>query len=245
MDGIFGIGPLELFFVAIIALIVLGPERLPGVLREIAKTIRRVREITNEFTNQFSDEIKALDEINPRKILNDMVDPSKPLPGEKSSELADGKSTANKPVATPKPSAPKSESTKEKATANAILSSKAATEAARATKAAKEAEAAKEAAKALDAKTVPVDGVNGTADGAADGAGGEVENSIMPPSIESAHTPAPSTTPIDTSVTSASTTNASTTDAAPAETRATETHSTDAHSTDAHSTEPAPMDERA
>ena len=32
MDGIFGIGPLELFFIAIIALIVLGPERLPNVL---------------------------------------------------------------------------------------------------------------------------------------------------------------------------------------------------------------------
>lgn len=144
MDGIFGIGPLELFFVAIIALIVLGPERLPGVLREIAKTIRRVREVTNEFTSQFGDELKALDEINPRKILADMTDPTKPLPGDKPADASSTAQTVNKPVATPKPPAPKAQ-----VTANAILSSKAATEAARATKAAKEAEAAK----AADEKT--------------------------------------------------------------------------------------------
>lgn len=148
MDGIFGIGPLELFFIAIIALIVLGPERLPSVLREIAKTIRRLRELTSEFTNQFGDELKALDEINPRKILNDMVDPTKPLPGEKAADASTASSAANKPLSAPKPAGPKSQ-----ATANAILSSKAATDAARATKAAKEAEAAKGDAKALEAKS--------------------------------------------------------------------------------------------
>lgn len=140
MDGIFGIGPLELFFIAIIALIVLGPERLPSALREVARTIRRLRELTNEFTSQFGDELKALDEINPRKILSEMTDPTKPLPGEKTTSADPTASLAgeNKALTPPKNTSPKA-----KATANAILSSKAATDAARATKAAKEAEAAK------------------------------------------------------------------------------------------------------
>ncbi len=83
MDGFFGIGILELFVIAILALIVLGPERLPGVMREGAKYIRALRKMTNDFTSQFSDELKALDELNPRKIFNEMTDPNQPEPGEK------------------------------------------------------------------------------------------------------------------------------------------------------------------
>jgi sec-independent protein translocase protein TatB len=83
MDGFFGIGILELFLIAILALIVLGPERLPGVMREGARYIRMLRKMTNEFTSQFSDELQALDELNPRKIFNEMTDPNRPEPGEK------------------------------------------------------------------------------------------------------------------------------------------------------------------
>ena len=42
----FGIGLPELIFIAIIALIVLGPERLPGTLREIAKMWGYVRNLS-------------------------------------------------------------------------------------------------------------------------------------------------------------------------------------------------------
>jgi len=69
----FGIGIPELIFIAIIALIVLGPERLPGTLREIAKMWGYVRNLTNELTSQFGDELKALDDINPQKIMREMV----------------------------------------------------------------------------------------------------------------------------------------------------------------------------
>jgi sec-independent protein translocase protein TatB len=82
VDGIFGIGPLELILIAVLALIVLGPERLPGVMREGAKYMRRMRRMGNELTSQFSEELKMLDEINPRKILNEMTDPDQPEPGE-------------------------------------------------------------------------------------------------------------------------------------------------------------------
>lgn len=85
MDGIFGIGPLELILIAIIALIVLGPERLPSVMREGARYIREIRKLGNELTSQFSDELKVLDEMNPRRLINEALEPkhddtSRPAP---------------------------------------------------------------------------------------------------------------------------------------------------------------------
>lgn len=74
MDSIFGIGLPELFFIAILALIILGPERLPGTLREIAKAWGYIRNLGRELTEQFGDEFKALEDLNPRKILNEMAD---------------------------------------------------------------------------------------------------------------------------------------------------------------------------
>lgn len=70
----FGIGLPELIFIAIIALIVLGPERLPGTMREIAKMWGYVRNLTRELTSQFGDELKALDDINPQKLMREMID---------------------------------------------------------------------------------------------------------------------------------------------------------------------------
>lgn len=74
MDSFFGIGIGELFFIAIIALIVLGPERLPGAIREVAKWSRTIRNLSSELTSQFSEEMKAFDDINPQKILRELTE---------------------------------------------------------------------------------------------------------------------------------------------------------------------------
>jgi sec-independent protein translocase protein TatB len=76
MDSFFGIGLFELVMIAVIALLVMGPERLPGAMREVAKYMRQLRSISNEFQSQFSDELKMLDEMNPRRIINDVMDPN-------------------------------------------------------------------------------------------------------------------------------------------------------------------------
>jgi sec-independent protein translocase protein TatB len=73
MDGFFGIGIQELVLIAIVALIVLGPERLPATLREVAKFIRYVRNLTRDFTEQFGDDFKALEDLNPRRILQQAI----------------------------------------------------------------------------------------------------------------------------------------------------------------------------
>lgn len=76
MDSFFGIGMFELIMIAIIALVVMGPERLPAAMREVAKWMKQVRHVSNEFTSQFSEELKMLDELNPRRILNEALDPN-------------------------------------------------------------------------------------------------------------------------------------------------------------------------
>jgi len=78
MDSFFGIGLFELVMIAIIALVVLGPERLPGAMREVAKYMKQLRSISHEFQSQFSEELKMLEEIDPRRILNEAIDPNSP-----------------------------------------------------------------------------------------------------------------------------------------------------------------------
>lgn len=98
MDSFFGIGIFELFLIAVIALIVMGPERLPGAMRTIAGYMRQIRNISSEFTSQFSEEIKMLEELDPRRMVNEVLDPTKtPAPASKT-PLA--KSTPTKPTTT-------------------------------------------------------------------------------------------------------------------------------------------------
>lgn len=77
MDSFFGIGIFELFLIAVIALVVLGPERLPGAMRTIADYMRQIRTVSSEFTSQFSEEIKMLEEMDPRRMVSDVLDPAK------------------------------------------------------------------------------------------------------------------------------------------------------------------------
>lgn len=74
MDSFFGIGIGELIFIAIIALIVFGPKRLPEVIRQVARTWGYVRNLTRELMAQFSEEMSALEELNPKKLLNELAE---------------------------------------------------------------------------------------------------------------------------------------------------------------------------
>jgi sec-independent protein translocase protein TatB len=116
MNGFFGIGFMELAFIAILALIVLGPERLPGAARETAKFLGQLRAISSEFTSQFSEELQVLDELNPKKLADEFVQeamkptskqgtnktkktPTKPKPAANTQPLAD-KHSASPPAKT-------------------------------------------------------------------------------------------------------------------------------------------------
>lgn len=57
---IFGIGPFELALVALIAFIVLGPERIPGVMRQLGRVVRQVRNWTQEMTREYGQDIQEV-----------------------------------------------------------------------------------------------------------------------------------------------------------------------------------------
>ncbi len=57
---VFGIGPLEIALVVLIAFIVLGPERIPGTMRQLGKWTRQLRETVNNITRDYNTEIREL-----------------------------------------------------------------------------------------------------------------------------------------------------------------------------------------
>lgn len=116
MDSFFGIGIFELFLIAVIALVVMGPERLPGAMRTLAGYMRQIRNISSELTSQFSEEIKMLEELDPRRMVNEVLDPTKtPTPTNKT------------PLAKPTPAKPPANTaanTAAKSTTTAIAAAK-------------------------------------------------------------------------------------------------------------------------
>jgi sec-independent protein translocase protein TatB len=53
----FNIGPLEFLVLAVVGLIVLGPDRLPGLARDAARMIRTLRELASGARTQLRDEL--------------------------------------------------------------------------------------------------------------------------------------------------------------------------------------------
>jgi TatA/E family protein of Tat protein translocase len=58
---IFGIGPMELILVLIIALMVFGPDKLPEIGAKLGKAMRSMREATHEFSREIEETRQALE----------------------------------------------------------------------------------------------------------------------------------------------------------------------------------------
>ena len=58
-----GIGGLEYIVIGIVALVVVGPERLPGMLRQLGKMVAKARGMANEFRSSF-DEMARQSELD-------------------------------------------------------------------------------------------------------------------------------------------------------------------------------------
>ena len=57
----FGVGPEELVLILIIALIVLGPERMPKVARDLGRVVGELRRTSDQLREEFLNADKLLD----------------------------------------------------------------------------------------------------------------------------------------------------------------------------------------
>lgn len=62
MNGVFGVGPLEMLVIAVLALIFIGPERLPRVIGQTLKTIRELRQYATGFQEEFREDFRQMRE---------------------------------------------------------------------------------------------------------------------------------------------------------------------------------------
>jgi sec-independent protein translocase protein TatB len=104
----FNIGPWELLVLAFVGVIVLGPERLPGLARDAANMLRQLRDLAtgarnqlkNELGPEFSDvDLQALRDL---RALNPRTAISRALLGDDE----DAGVVANQPAAGPEPPPP-------------------------------------------------------------------------------------------------------------------------------------------
>ena len=73
----FGLGYSEILVIAVIALIVIGPKRLPELLRNVGKVMGQLRRASDDLRREilFSDEIRDM-----RDAITDVVNPPDPPP---------------------------------------------------------------------------------------------------------------------------------------------------------------------
>ena len=56
----FGVGVTEFIFILVIAMIVLGPDRLPDAMGKVGRMVRKLRVWAQEFRAEFDEEITML-----------------------------------------------------------------------------------------------------------------------------------------------------------------------------------------
>ncbi len=112
----FDIGWTEMMVIAVVAIVVVGPKELPGMLRTFGKTMGKVRRMSRDFQRQFDDALKEadLDEVrkgietvkkaNPTQALKQAMSPI----SDQMTEVAGTAKapTASKPVSAPKAPVP-------------------------------------------------------------------------------------------------------------------------------------------
>jgi sec-independent protein translocase protein TatB len=69
----FDIGWSELLIIGIVALIVIGPKELPGVLRAAGHWMTKVRRMASEFQGQFQEAMREAEMADLKKEVDDMA----------------------------------------------------------------------------------------------------------------------------------------------------------------------------
>jgi sec-independent protein translocase protein TatB len=110
MDSIFGIGPMELALILIIAGLVMGPERMVQTARWLGQKVSEMQAISHNLRNQLDREIAALDKDGGVRTA---VDEVQQIGQQLQKEVADTRQQLNRiggqHATTPKPASPNDE----------------------------------------------------------------------------------------------------------------------------------------
>jgi sec-independent protein translocase protein TatB len=68
----FDIGWSELVVIGVVALVVIGPKELPGVIRAVGRGVSRLRTMAGEFRTQFDDAMREAELHEVKKTFTDM-----------------------------------------------------------------------------------------------------------------------------------------------------------------------------
>ncbi|MFT2089434.1 Sec-independent protein translocase protein TatB [Paraglaciecola sp. 2405UD69-4] len=94
----FDIGFFEILFIAVIALVVLGPERLPGAIRSTLKTVRGIKGMANGFRQEVEQQFKIHElHENLKKAEEQNLENLSPELQESVNELRDAAKSVQKP----------------------------------------------------------------------------------------------------------------------------------------------------
>jgi sec-independent protein translocase protein TatB len=102
----------EFLLIGVVALIVIGPKELPGVLRTLGQYTRKVRRMAADFQNQFQEAMREADLADLKKEVDSMASDIKnydPLKDVRSDVEAMGKDIESSLKAEPTPAAPQAE----------------------------------------------------------------------------------------------------------------------------------------
>jgi sec-independent protein translocase protein TatB len=100
----FGISSTEYLLIAVVALVVIGPKELPGVMRTIGQWTRKVRGMATEFQNQFQEAMREAEMTDLKKQVDDMARDVKdidPLKGVRDDIESAGKDVERSLASTP------------------------------------------------------------------------------------------------------------------------------------------------
>lgn len=103
----FDIGWQELALTGVVALVVLGPDELPGLLRTAGRLLRKARQIANEFRTSLDELAEEAELEEFRKKARQFAGEKQPLLEEDAEEVEEtatlATQPADKPAATPNP----------------------------------------------------------------------------------------------------------------------------------------------
>src|SRR5829696_7703165 len=75
----FDIGWSELVVIGIVALVVIGPKELPGVLRMIGQWMTKIRRMASEFQGQFNEAMREAEMADLKKQVDQITESARDL----------------------------------------------------------------------------------------------------------------------------------------------------------------------